>query len=245
MTTNLHKEQTPLPASPSVSVFFPCYNEQDNIRSLVDKTLRTLGALDMEFEIILVNDGSSDATGSVADELSETHGPVRVIHHKTNLGYGAALQTGFREAKKDLIFYTDGDGQFDIEEMPPLLDMIQDCDIVSCFRLNRQDPLNRKINGWCWTRLVCLLFGLHMRDIDGAFKLYRREVFDNMTLCSTGALIDSEVMARATRKGCRIKQKGVHHFPRTAGQQTGANLRVVLRAFVELYHLRKHILKGD
>jgi glycosyltransferase involved in cell wall biosynthesis len=181
----------------------------------------------------------------VADTLAETYEPVRVIHHDTNLGYGAALQSGFRGAQKDLIFYTDGDGQFDIAELPPLLDLIQDCDIVSCYRLNRQDPVIRKINGWCWTRLVCLVFGLHMRDIDCAFKLYKREVFDQMPLRSTGALIDTEVMARATRKGCRIVQRGVHHYPRTAGMQTGANLRVVLRAFVELFHLRKHILKGD
>jgi len=242
---DLSKEKKHSDARLSISVFFPCFNEQDNIHPLVEKTLKAMEGLDTDFEIIIVNDGSSDLTGSVADELAETHDPVRAIHHETNLGYGAALQTGFGAATKDLIFYTDGDGQFDINEMPPLVDLIQDCDIVSCFRLNRQDPVNRKINGWCWTRLVCLVFGLRMRDIDCAFKLYRREVFDNMTLCSTGALIDSEVMARATRKGCRIKQKGVFHYPRTAGQQTGANLRVVLRAFVELFRLRKRILKGD
>jgi glycosyltransferase involved in cell wall biosynthesis len=239
------KEHTPTKARPSISVFFPCYNEQDNIRTLVEKTLKTLEQLTSDFEIVIVNDGSSDQTGAVADTLAETYEPVRVIHHDTNLGYGAALQSGFRGAQKDLIFYTDGDGQFDIAELPPLLDLIQDCDIVSCYRLNRQDPVIRKINGWCWTRLVCLVFGLHMRDIDCAFKLYKREVFDQMPLRSTGALIDTEVMARATRKGCRIVQRGVHHYPRTAGMQTGANLRVVLRAFVELFHLRKHILKGD
>ncbi|MCP4453144.1 MAG: glycosyltransferase family 2 protein [Planctomycetes bacterium] len=231
--------------SVSLSVFFPCFNEQDNIDALVIKTVETLQTITSDFEILIVNDGSSDETGPRADALTSTHSQVRVIHHHTNLGYGAALQSGFREARKNLIFYTDGDGQFDIGELPPLLDLIPDCDIVSCYRLNRQDPLIRKINGWCWTRLVCLVFGLRMRDIDCAFKLYRREVFDDMPLRSTGALIDTEVMARATRKGCRIVQKGVQHYPRTAGDQTGANLRVVLRAFVELFHLRKDILKGD
>jgi glycosyltransferase involved in cell wall biosynthesis len=245
LTTDQSKAQKRSDAFPSISVFFPCFNEQDNIQSLVEKTLKVFADLNADFEILIINDGSSDKTGHHADELAKIHPPVRVIHHKTNLGYGAALQSGFREATKDLIFYTDGDGQFDIAEMPPLLDLIEDCDIVSCYRLNRKDPINRKINGWCWTRLVCLVFGLHLRDIDCAFKLYRREVFDNMPLSSTGALIDTEVMARATRKGCRIVQKGVQHYARTAGEQTGANLRVVLRAFVELFHLREHILKGD
>lgn len=245
MTTDELKEPEMSHPNTSISVFFPCFNEQDNIEVLVTKTVDVLKAVTDDFEILIVNDGSSDETGPRADGLANRYQEVRAIHHETNLGYGAALQSGYRGAKKDLIFYTDGDGQFDIAEMPALLDLIQDCDLVSCYRLNRQDPLIRKINGWCWTRLVCLVFGLRMRDIDCAFKLFKREVFAGMPLCSTGALIDTEVMARATRKGCRIRQKGVQHYPRTAGTQTGANLRVVLRAFVELFHLRKRILKGD
>jgi glycosyltransferase involved in cell wall biosynthesis len=245
LATDALKEQTKSHPNASISVFFPCFNEQDNIDALVTKTVEVLKTVSEDFEVLIVNDGSSDDTGKRADALASTYSEVRVIHHDSNLGYGAALQSGFRGAEKKLIFYTDGDGQFDIAEMPALLDLIQDCDIVSCYRLNRQDPLIRKINGWCWTRLVCLVFGLRMRDIDCAFKLFKREVFDNMPLCSTGALIDTEVMARATRKGCRIRQKGVQHYARTAGMQTGANLRVVLRAFVELFHLRKRILKGD
>lgn len=245
MTKDDSTEQSNPEGVPSVSVFFPCFNEQDNITKLVEKTLAVLEGVTSDFEILIVNDGSSDETGKRADALAKAHTQVRAIHHETNLGYGAALQSGFREASKDLIFYTDGDGQFDVAEMPALVDLIGECDIVSCYRLNRQDPLIRKINGWCWTRLVCLVFGLRMRDIDCAFKLYRRHVFEGMPLRSTGALIDTEVMARATRKGYRIKQTGVHHYPRTAGEQTGANLRVVLRAFVELFHLRKQILKGQ
>jgi len=245
LATDDFREQEDSYRTPSISVFFPCFNEQDNIEKLVENALKALKSASSDFEILIINDGSSDETGDRADALAKSDSQIRVIHHETNLGYGAALQSGFREAQKDLIFYTDGDGQFDIAEMPPLLDLIHDCDIVSCYRLNRQDPMIRKINGWCWTRLVCLVFGLRMRDIDCAFKLYRREVFTDMPLRSTGALIDTEVMARATRKGCRIKQKGVQHYPRTAGTQTGANLRVVLRAFVELFHLRKRILKGD
>jgi hypothetical protein len=153
----------------------------------------------------------------------------------------AALKSGFKAATKELVFYTDGDGQFDINEMPPLLPMMAQFDIVSCFRLNRQDSLLRKLNGWAWTKLVCLLFGMKIRDIDCAFKLYKTKIFDNIELSSSGALIDAEILARAVRKGYSITQKGVHHYPRTAGAQTGANLSVILRAFKELFKLRRKI----
>ena len=221
----------------SISVFFPCYNEQDNINRTVERALGVLGKLGTDFEIIIVDDGSSDATGQIADEIAGRDSRVKVVHHPTNLGYGAALQSGFKAATKQLVFYTDGDGQFDIDEMPPLLPLMSQYDIVTCYRLNRQDSLVRKINGWCWTKLVCLLFGMKVRDIDCAFKLYKREIFDNIRMSSSGALIDAEILARAIRRGYRLTQKGVHHYPRIAGQQSGASPRVVLRAFKELFRL--------
>ena len=229
----------------SISVFFPCYNEQENVRRTVEKALEVLQKLNAHFEIIIVDDGSSDKTGQIADEIAARDGRVNVVHHHQNLGYGAALQSGFKTATKELVFYTDGDGQFDINEMPPLLDLMEQFDIVSCYRLNRMDPIIRKINGWCWTRLVCLLFGLKIRDIDCAFKLYKREIFDKIEMSSTGALIDAEVLARAVRKGYRITQKGVHHYPRTSGEQTGASIRVILRAFKELFKLQSRIRSGN
>ena len=228
----------------SISVFFPCYNEEENVAGTVEKALLVLeGIAGADFEVIIVDDGSGDATGRIADELAAKDSRVRVVHHEKNLGYGAALQSGFGAARKELIFYTDGDGQFDIGEMPALLELIGDCDIVSCYRLDRQDNLVRKLNAWCWTRLVCMLFGMKFRDIDCAFKLYRREIFDDIILISTGALIDTEVLARSVRKGYRIVQKGVHHYPRVAGEQTGANLKVIVRAFKELFRLRRQILQ--
>jgi glycosyltransferase involved in cell wall biosynthesis len=232
-------------AAVSVSVFFPCYNEQDNVAGVVEQALAVLQKVSADFEVIIVDDGSSDATGQIADEISRRDGRTRVVHHPTNRGYGAALQSGFNAATKELIFYMDGDGQFDMNEMPPLLPLMVEYDIVSCYRLNRRDPLMRRINGWCWTKLVCLLFGMKIRDIDCAFKLYKREIFDNIELSSTGALIDTEVLARATRRGYHITQRGVHHYPRTAGAQTGANLRVILRAFKELLKLRSQIRSGN
>jgi len=229
----------------SISVFFPCYNEQENVGRTVEKALEVMQKLNADFEVIIVDDGSSDGTGQIADEIAGRDGRVKVVHHEGNLGYGVALQSGFKAATKELVFYTDGDGQFDMNEMPPLLALMEQYDIVSCYRLNRQDSIIRKINGWCWTRLVCLMFGLKIRDIDCAFKLYKRQIFDKIELSSTGALIDAEILARAARMGCRITQKGVHHYPRTSGEQSGANIRVVLRAFKELFKLQRRIRSGN
>ena len=227
----------------SISVFFPCYNEQDNVARTVEEALAVLKELNADFEVIIVDDGSSDATGQIADRIASQNDRVKVVQHPTNLGYGAALKSGFNVATKELVFYTDGDGQFNINEMPPLLPLMKQYDIVSCYRLNRQDNIVRKINGWAWTKLSCLLFGMKIHDIDCAFKLYKREIFDNIKLLSTGALIDTEILVRAIRKGYCVTQKGVHHYPRIAGVQTGANLRVILRAFKELFKLYRQIRK--
>ena len=226
----------------SLSVFFPCYNEEANVANTVGQALEVLEQLKGDFEVIVVDDGSKDATGRIADELAAKDGRVKAVHHPTNRGYGAALQSGFRAATKELVFYTDGDGQFDMHEMPALLPLMKEYDIVSCYRLNRQDNAIRKLNAWCWTKLVCFLFHLRLKDIDCAFKLFKRAIFDHIEMRSTGALIDTEVLARAVRRGYTVTQRGVHHYPRRAGQQTGANLRVILRAFKELLKLRRQIL---
>jgi glycosyltransferase involved in cell wall biosynthesis len=229
----------------SISVFFPCYNEQDNVARTTERAIAVLEKLNADYEAIIVDDGSKDATGQIADKIAALNKRVRVVHHPTNLGYGAALQSGFRAAAKELVFYTDGDGQFDMSEMPPLLPLIKQYDIVSCYRLNRQDNMIRKINAWCWTKLVCFLFRMKIRDIDCAFKLYKREIFDNFKMTSAGALIDTEILARATRKGYTVTQRGVHHYPRTAGIQTGAKLGVIIRAFRELFKLYNQIKKEN
>ncbi len=230
--------------SPSLSVFFPCYNEVENIERIAGQAIAVLKNIGADYELVIVDDGSRDGTGEAADKIAAQHESVKVIHHPTNLGYGAALQSGFRAATRELVFYTDGDGQFDINEMPALLPLMNEYDIVSCFRINRQDNIIRKINAWCWTRLVNLLFGMRIRDIDCAFKLYKREIFDNIEISSKGALIDTEILARAVRKGYRITQRGVHHYPRKAGVQTGANIKVILRAFRELFGLYRKIRKS-
>lgn len=225
----------------SLSVFFPCYNEQDNIRRVYKSAAAVLGNRGVDYELILVDDGSTDQTPQIADAIAAADPRVMVVHHPANLGYGAALRSGIRAATKTLVFYTDGDGQFDLSELPPLLPLMQRYDIVSCFRLDRREGPNRKFNAWCWTRLVCLLFRMRFKDINCAFKLFKRRVFDGMELRSAGALINAEILARATRRGYAITQVGVHHFPRTRGRPTGANPRVIFRAFRELVKLYRQI----
>jgi len=226
----------------SLSVFFPCHNEQDNIEKLTLRTLKMLEAISDDYEVIIVDDGSTDQTAQVAQKLSQQSPHVRLVQHPVNQGYGAALQSGFRAAKKQWVFYTDGDGQFDIDELPPLIKLTDQYDIVTCYRINRQDPLLRKFNGWAWTKLVNLLFHFKLRDIDCAFKLYRREIFDHIEMQSNGALIDTEILARAKKQGYTMTQTPVRHYPRTAGTQSGASIKVILRAFKELFKLRKNIL---
>jgi glycosyltransferase involved in cell wall biosynthesis len=228
----------------SLSVFFPCYNEQGNIERVVKSAIDVLTPLKIDYEIIIVDDGSKDKTGQIADSLAAGDTHIKAVHHRPNRGYGAALQSGFKAATKEYVFYTDGDGQFDIKELPLLFKYTADYDIVTGYRINRQDNLIRKINAFCWTTMVNLLFGMKIKDMDCAFKLYKRRIFDDIKMESTGALINTEIFARAKNKGYKIFQIGVHHYPRTAGVQTGAKLSVILRAFKELFALYKQI-KND
>jgi len=229
----------------AISVFLPCYNEEENVERTAANALEVLEAISNDYELIIVNDGSRDRTGEIARRLAGANPRIRVVDHPVNRGYGGALQSGFRTATKELVFYTDGDGQFDMKELPPLLPLIKQCDIVSGYRMNRQDNFIRKINAWCWGRLVNFVFSMHIRDVDCSFKLYKRVIFDNIKMRSNGALIDAEVLARAQRKGYKIIQRGVHHYPRIAGKATGAKLSVILRAFKELMALRKQIQEDD
>lgn len=226
----------------SITVFFPCYNEQDNVTRVVQQARTVLEGLHADYEIIVVDDGSADNTGRVADQLAAEDPRVRVIHHPHNRGYGAALQSGFRAATKDLVFFADGDGQFDLAELPPWLPLLEEYDIVCGYRLQRRDNFVRKLNGRLWTTMTDWLFSMPFRDIDCAFKLFKRSTIVGLKMESTGALISTEILARLTRKGYKIAQRGVHHYPRTAGQQTGCNPRVILRAFKELWKLRRRIL---
>ncbi len=221
---------------PSISAFFPAYNEEANIGALCLKTAAVLAKLCSRYEVIAVNDGSKDRTAAVVEGLHKKKPQIRVVSHKVNSGYGAAVKTGFASAKMDWIFFTDGDGQFDVGEIARLLPLARDHDLVVGYRIKRADPAHRKLNAWAWGTLVRALFGLKgVRDIDCAFKLMRRDVFKKFKLETTGAMISTELLVKAQKNGFRIVELGVHHYPRTAGVQTGAKLAVIARAFKELF----------
>jgi len=220
-----------------LSLFYPMYNEEGNIEEAVARALRVLPTLAEEFEIIVVNDGSRDRTRELAESLAAAHPEVRAVHHPVNRGYGAALRSGIAASRFEWIFYTDGDNQFDLEEIPRLLRLREQAEIVTGYRSPRSDPFVRRLNAAGFNLLCWALLGIHLRDIDCAFKLFRASIFQGMELRANGATIDLEILARARRRGARILELPVRHYPRRFGSQTGANLKVILRAFRELFRL--------
>jgi glycosyltransferase involved in cell wall biosynthesis len=225
----------------ALSVFFPCYNEELNIEGLVLEAIEVLNNSVQEYEILIINDGSTDKTGLVADGLSKGHKHVRVVHHKKNGGYGTALISGFSNSVHEWIFFTDGDHQFFMSEIQMLLNEIDGHDLVIGYRKARRDPWYRILYGHIWTGLVGLLFGLRVRDVNCAFKLVKKSVLDGVGLHSSGAVINTELLAKTKLSGASIKQVGVSHRPRVFGRQTGGSPGVILRAYIELFKLRKEL----
>ena len=221
---------------PSISAFFPAYNEEANIGPLCLKTAAALKKVAGRYEVIAVDDGSKDRTAAVVQALHKKDPHIRLVSHRVNSGYGAAVKTGFASSKMDWIFFTDGDGQFDVDEISRLLALTGDHDIVVGYRIKRADPPHRLLNAWAWGTLVRGLFRLKgVRDIDCAFKIIRRDVFKAFKLETTGAMISTELLVKAQKNGFRLAEVGVNHYARTAGQQTGAKLSVIARAFKELF----------
>lgn len=226
-----------------LSVVLPAYNEEANVERVVHDVVSYLEGLGLDYEVIVVNDGSKDRTGEILTRLQSDLPRLRPQTHPQNQGYGAALRTGFSAADKRYVFYMDGDGQFDIKELDQLLPLADEDTIVTGYRIERRDPFIRRLNALLFGNfLVRILLGVRVRDLNCAFKLIPRKVLEAITLESTGALVNAELYGRAVRKGFRIREVGVHHYPRTAGVQTGAHLRVILRAFYDLFRLRQKIL---
>jgi glycosyltransferase involved in cell wall biosynthesis len=228
---------TCVPKLPSLTVFYPCYNERENIDRVIDETLRVIPQIAEDYEIIVVDDGSRDGTDERVTQRARSDPRLRLVRHPVNRGYGEALKSGFRAARMKWVFYTDGDGQFDLADLPRLVEQSSSADIVSGFRSNRADPVHRKWNAFIFAIACRLFLGVRVPDIDCAFKLYRREVLDQLTLKTTGAMINAEIFAKASRAGYRIVSLPVQHRPRVAGTQTGAKWRVILRAMREFWVL--------
>ncbi|MCA9864083.1 MAG: glycosyltransferase family 2 protein [Thermomicrobiales bacterium] len=211
----------------------PAFNEEANIAEVVREALVALPCFADAFEIIVVDDGSRDRTAEIAEVFAQQDPRVRVISHQRNRGYGAALVTGFSATTGDFVMFMDADRQFDIRDVRLLIPFVPDYDIVAGFRMERSDPLHRRVFAETFNVAVRVLFGVHMRDIDCAFKLFRGDLLRSLPLSAPGALINTEIQAKARRQRARVQQVGVHHYPRVAGTSTGGNPRVILRAMRE------------
>jgi len=231
-------------ASCSISAVLPAFNEEAIIERTVRHVADVLRTQASDFEIIVSNDGSRDNTAAVLTDLQarEPGLHLRIVTHERNRGYGAALASGFDAARKDLVFLTDGDKQFDVTELKDFLPAMDgQTDLVIGWRRRRADPPMRKLNALGWKLLVNLLFGYTARDVDCAFKLFRRRVWESMTVQSRGATFSAEFLIKARRLGFHVTELPVSHFPRTAGSPTGARPDVIVRAFVELFTLWRNL----
>ncbi|MBI4886004.1 MAG: glycosyltransferase family 2 protein [Acidobacteria bacterium] len=223
---------------PGVSFFFPAYNDGGTIASLVIRAVQAAGRLTPDFEVIVVNDGSSDATREIADELARTYPQVRAVHHPVNRGYGGALRTGFASATKDLIAYTDGDAQYDPGELAVLWQRLTpDVDVVTGYKISRSDPLHRVIIGRLYHYAVKLLFRLRVRDVDCDFRLMRREVFDRVHLERDTGVICLEMMRKIQDAGFHTVEVPVHHYHRTHGKSQFFNVRRVFWTGIDVLKL--------
>lgn len=237
MTSDLAAER------PRLTFFFPAYNEEENVETTVRRALDQVGPLaDGSIEVLVVDDGSTDRTPQLADALAAADPRVRV-HHQANRGYGGALRAGFTNARGELICFSDGDLQFDLGEMSRLLDRLDDAakgpvDAVIGWRIKRRDPPHRIVIAKTYNAIVSVLFGLRVRDIDCAMKLFRREVFDGLRLDTDSPFLSAELLIKLRARGERLAQVGVTHFPRAAGTNSGASFIKILRTFRDIGKLR-------
>jgi glycosyltransferase involved in cell wall biosynthesis len=225
-----------------LSYFFPAHDEEANLEALVDEALGALPALARMFEIVIVDDGSRDATPAIADRLAAANpGIVRAVHHPSNLGYGAALRSGFRAARHELVAFTDGDRQFRVADIGRLTERLaapDRPDVVAGYRIRRADPFVRTLYARAYRLANRIFFGLRIRDVDCACKLFRQPALDDVRVESSGAFFSAELLIKLGAQGRTIAEVGVPHYPRTAGSATGARPKVVLRAVRDFWLLR-------
>ncbi len=224
---------------PSLSVFFPAYNDAPSLPGLVARTFAVLAAHVADYEVIVVNDGSVDATPSVLEALRCQYGPrLRVVTHPQNRGYGGALRSGFEAATREFVFYTDGDGQYDIGELPRLLELVAaDTGLVNGYKLERHDPAHRIWIGQTYNFCARLLFGIGIRDIDCDYRLIRRALLERIHLTSTSGTICVELVRKLEMTGCGVVETGVRHYPRLYGKSQFFRLRSLATTFYELARL--------
>jgi glycosyltransferase involved in cell wall biosynthesis len=217
----------------------PCFNEAANVETAIVEAIAAARLVSERYEVLVVDDGSTDSTAREAGKLVAADRAVRLLVHSINLGYGAALRTGIDAARMPWVLLTDSDLQFDLTEIETFLPFAESSDLIVGYRIDRKDSLSRRANAKAWNWLVRQVFTLPVRDVDCAFKLIRHDLLSELELVSSGAMISTELLARSSQMGATLTEIGVHHRPRLAGKQSGANPRVVVRAFQELLRLRQ------
>jgi glycosyltransferase involved in cell wall biosynthesis len=223
---------------PGLSIFFPAYNDGGTIASMVVGAVLAARRLTPDHEVIVVNDGSADATPQILEELARAYPQVRVVHHRENRGYGGALRSGFSQASRDFVFYTDGDAQYDPAEMALLWErMADDVDLVNGYKISRSDPLHRIVIGRVYHHTVKLLFGLKVCDVDCDFRLMRRAIFDRVELTRSSGVICLEMMKKIQDAGFRIAEVPVHHYHRAYGTSQFFNFRRLWRTAIDVARL--------
>lgn len=224
----------------TLSVFFPAYYDEKNIEKVVEAAIKVLEELKLkDYEVIIIEDGSPDKTGEVADKLAEKHSKVRVIHHEKNMGYGATLKDGFLNAKLDYVFYSDGDNQFDLNELKKFVALIPYSDMVIGYRKKKQYSTYRKVTSLSYNYVLRYLFGIDYVDVDCAFKVIKTDLFKKIKINSVDAFIDAEILLKARLLGYTTTEVGVKHLPRLDGISTGARPSVIFRTIKEIREFRK------
>lgn len=224
----------------SLTVFFPCYNEEANVKRMVEHFEEVLPRFAKKFEILIIDDGSTDKTGKIAKKLSKTHEAVRLIQHPKNKGYGASLRTGIAEAQYDWVFFTDGDMQFDVAQLEDFIPFTKEYQVIIGYRMTRADGNFRAMNARIFKLYIDLLFRLHVKDIDCAFKLFKRTKVQSLHLQSTGAFTSAEMLYRLKKLGEKFHQLPVSHYPRQFGTPTGNHPKVIIKAGIEAFRVYFH-----
>lgn len=225
----------------SLSFVIPANNEEENIRNLIIKSLKILPQLAHVFEIIVVDDGSTDNTFKIINAIKPEICILRIIRHNKNIGSGAAIWSGLSSSKYNYIFYTDADGQFDISDLKTLIPFAPDFDIILGYRMNRNDNIIRRVFGKLWNLTINTIFGLKVKDINCAFKLFNRKVISSISVKSQGAFTNTEILVKAKMYGYKWSEIGVSHYPRGYGKQSGGRLKVILKGFYELFRFYREI----
>ncbi|MBI4234831.1 glycosyltransferase family 2 protein [Candidatus Peregrinibacteria bacterium] len=229
-----------MPKLKEISYFCPAYNEEENLKTHIQKILPVLAAIADNYELLIINNGSTDQTPKIADNLAAQNPRIRVIHHESNRDYGGALKTGFENCNYEWIAYTDSDLQYDFGEIREMLPFLSECDGVIGIRKNRQDSLYRKFQSKIFNLLTKLMFRLKAKDINCSFKVIKKEFIDRIKITSRSSFIDAEILIKTQKKGAKFKEMEVTHYPRIAGAATGHRPQVIFITFKEMFQTLFH-----